>query len=138
MGNENSYRNELERKYHDSPNIRFVHPHYEKHIVNSLRHFCRLYIHGHSSGGTNPSLLEAMACEAVIAAHDNPFNRSVIGQDAYFYSSASELTKVFVSVDPNNATGWKVNNLNRIKSEYNWNQVADQYEKLIYEAIGSE
>jgi glycosyltransferase involved in cell wall biosynthesis len=138
MGNENAYRDELERKYRDVPNIKFLPPQYEKRIVDSLRHFCRLYIHGHSSGGTNPSLLESMACGAVIAAHDNPFNRAVTGQDAYYYSTSGELTKVFKGFDQMDVAGWKDANLIKIKSQYNWDLVAEQYEKLMYEAIGNK
>ena len=37
-----------------------------------------IIFHGHSVGGTNPSLLEAMACSCIVVAHDNPFNRSVL------------------------------------------------------------
>ena len=43
--------------------------------LNNLLWDCRLYSHGHSVGGTNPSLLEAMATKAYIATHDNNFNR---------------------------------------------------------------
>ena len=46
---------------------------YDARIVNALRHFSSFYFHGHSVGGTNPSLLEAMACGCAIISHDNPF-----------------------------------------------------------------
>ena len=52
--------------------------------LNSLRYFSNLYFHGHSVGGTNPSLLEAMASNALICAHENIFNQSILGKNAYY------------------------------------------------------
>jgi len=49
------------------------------HHLNSIRALADWYFHGHSVGGTNPSLLEAMACGAMIASHSNPFNKAVLG-----------------------------------------------------------
>jgi len=57
---------------------------YEKELLNMLRQHCFVYLHGHSVGGTNPSLLEAMAMKNIILAHDNEYNREV-GADALLY-----------------------------------------------------
>lgn len=78
-----------------SAEIIFLGAIYEKPVVNALRMFCRLYIHGHQVGGTNPSLLESMAAGAPVLAHDNPFNRWVAGSSARYFcglqSCESEL-----------------------------------------------
>ncbi|NVN91133.1 MAG: glycosyltransferase [Desulfuromonadales bacterium] len=63
---------------------------YKKDVVMALRTFCRLYIHGHQVGGTNPSLLEAMAAGSPILAHDNPFNRWVSADTAHYFKDADE------------------------------------------------
>jgi hypothetical protein len=61
---------------------------YEQPKLTALKKYCSLYFHGHSCGGTNPSLLEAMAGSALVCAHDNAFNRAVLGEDALYFSSA--------------------------------------------------
>ncbi len=63
----------------------FAGPIYDRETVAALRTHCVLYLHGHRVGGTNPSLVESLACGAAIVAHDNPYNRWVAGTaGAYF------------------------------------------------------
>src|SRR6266404_1982826 len=70
----NKFGKRWSKKYANN-NIRFQDAIYDKNILNNLRFFSKLYFHGHSVGGTNPSLLEAMACQSNIAAHNNLFNK---------------------------------------------------------------
>jgi hypothetical protein len=51
-----------------------------------MRWHATMYFHGHSCGRTNPSLLEAMASNAYITAHDNPFNRNVLDEQGFYFS----------------------------------------------------
>ena len=60
--------------------------------LNSLRNFSNLYFHGHSVGGTNPSLLEAMASNSLICAHDNIFNKSILEKDAYYFTNFEQIS----------------------------------------------
>ena len=53
---------------------------YDQKKLICLRAHAFAYMHGHSVGGTNPSLLEAMGCGNLIFAHDNPFNRETLGE----------------------------------------------------------
>jgi glycosyltransferase involved in cell wall biosynthesis len=80
----------LFRKY-NSLQIQFRGAIYEKDMLDNLRRFARLYFHGHSVGGTNPSLLEAMACGCRIVAHDNQFNRGVLETEALYFQNPDEL-----------------------------------------------
>jgi hypothetical protein len=94
IGNtQNKYGQFLFRKYATS-SIRFPGAVYNTVSVDALRHFSTLYFHGHSVGGTNPSLLEAMACRCNIAAHDNVFNKAILGTDASYFSTADDVKKV--------------------------------------------
>ena len=68
---------------------------YNKKNLDNLRYFSKLYFHGHSVGGTNPSLLEAMAAKTLIVANDNEFNRSVLEENAFYFSSEHELIPLF-------------------------------------------
>ncbi|HMK04829.1 MAG TPA: DUF1972 domain-containing protein, partial [Ferruginibacter sp.] len=65
----NSYGKLIYKKYCSDDRIRFVGAIFDAEITNTLRAFCRLYFHGHTVGGTNPSLLEAMANGSIIVAH---------------------------------------------------------------------
>lgn len=80
----------LKQKF-ESDTIRFVGAIYDQALLNELRYHCRFYFHGHTAGGTNPSLLEAMACSARIIAHENPFNRSVLHHNAAYFSDSTQL-----------------------------------------------
>jgi len=137
IGNENKYKLHLKRQYGNQAGIRFLDAIYQQEQVNNLRHFCRLYIHGHSVGGTNPSLLEAMACGCPVAAHNNPFNKSVLGSDACFFTSDSALSKILTNHKPSETVSWIENNKEKIRTQYNWEMITDEYEKLFYAAIAS-
>ena len=103
--------------------------------VRWLQNNSYLYFHGHSVGGTNPSLLEAMGSEALIAAHNNPFNKSVLSTDAYYFSNAAEVTQIVQNVQRKSHEKTMVsNNLHKIQCQFNWERVIDEYEEFIVES----
>jgi glycosyltransferase involved in cell wall biosynthesis len=65
---------------------------YERDSVEELRRHARVYLHGHQVGGTNPSLVEALAADGAVIAHDNVFTRWVAGPGAAFFQSTEDLT----------------------------------------------
>jgi glycosyltransferase involved in cell wall biosynthesis len=102
--------------------------------VRQLQNNSYLYFHGHSVGGTNPSLLEAMASEALIAAHNNPFNKAVLHSDAYYFSNANDVCTLVQTVQKREPERAMVsNNLHKIKYQFNWESIVDQYEKFARE-----
>jgi len=137
IGNKNKYKTQLINKFGNQAVIKFEDAIYESEKVNSLRYHCRYYIHGHSVGGTNPSLLEAMACSCVILAHKNPFNKSVLGEDAFYFDSRKELSEAFLRPFPDAYHKWVSNNLVKIRNEFNWDNITKQYEKLFLDAVNS-
>lgn len=111
--------------------LRFLGAIYDPRIVNALRHFSHLYFHGHSVGGTNPSLLEAMACGCAIAAHNNVFNKAVLGPDAWYFSTTEEVSAIIGSAPALTVrAGFRERNLEKINRYYCWEKVIDDYEKL--------
>lgn len=122
---------ELMKKYGKWKNIKFVGGIYDFRKIDSLRHFSHAYFHGHSVGGTNPSLLEAMASRCFILAHDNVFNRAVLGDNALYYPSAESVTHFLDDIDSITAqhkdtfTG---NNIEVIRKEYSWERLVDEHE----------
>ncbi|MCX6319060.1 MAG: DUF1972 domain-containing protein [Bacteroidetes bacterium] len=112
---------------------------FDEHTLNDLRYHSLLYLHGHSAGGTNPSLLEAMACGARIAAHDNEFNRSVMRQDADYFHDAASVAGIIGTVLPDAMlASRKANNLDRISTIYSHAQILNQYEGLMLEAVANK
>jgi hypothetical protein len=102
--------------------------------VRALQNNSYLYFHGHSVGGTNPSLLEAMASEALIAAHNNPFNQSVLHTDAYYFSNAGDVKQLIENVKRQEPEKTMVsNNVHKIKHLFNWETVVDKYEEFALE-----
>jgi glycosyltransferase involved in cell wall biosynthesis len=132
LGNtDNKFGKHLEEKFRADDRIIFPGAIYDQQTLHSLRAFTSLYFHGHSVGGTNPSLLEAMASKALIAAHDNPFNRAILDEDACYFSSAEDVTAILNHALPENKEKMICNNLQKIKKYYAWDTIVDQYEDYI-------
>lgn len=125
----------LQRKYSDTK-IQFVGGVYDQVLLNNLRFFSKLYFHGHSVGGTNPSLLEAMACGCRIAAHDNVFNRAILDQGADYFTTRDQVAQIISqSYHEPVADNRREANLQKIQSVYCWTSVTDEYEKLMLELV---
>ena len=126
------YSKKLVAKYGNNPNIKFVGGIYDFDKLNSVRHFSYAYFHGHSVGGTNPSLLEAMASECFILSHNNVFNHSVLRDNALYYQSTEDVTKLLNDID-NIVYKYKSDfisgNLDVIRNEYSWEKLVDEHEK---------
>jgi hypothetical protein len=71
------YGQYLKDKYKNIQYIQFLGGIYDMEKLNSIRYYSNIYFHGHTVGGTNPSLLEAMASNSLVCANDNPFNRYI-------------------------------------------------------------
>lgn len=135
---ETEYGNYLKEKYSGYTQIRFIGGIYDIAILNSLRYYSNLYFHGHTVGGTNPSLLEAMASNSLICANDNPFNRYILGEDALYFKDdkgvADQLNKVKYEEDKYQSMLQA--NSDKITNIYDWELIVDQYEKHLSEVKG--
>lgn len=123
---------ELVEKYGHEKSIRFVGGIYNFDKLNSIRHFSFAYFHGHSVGGTNPSLLEAMASDCFILANDNIFNKAVLGKNALYYSDYTYVTRLLNNIETLAETHKRSfidNNLEVIRKEYSWDKLVDEHEK---------
>lgn len=100
VGNWNfsEYGVNLRRKYAEFTNISMLDPIYNQFELNELRSNCCLYIHGHSVGGTNPSLVEAMCLGLCVVAFDVNYNRSTTHDSAVYFSTSDELSAVVDSI----------------------------------------
>ena len=136
VGNHNTkYGAYLKNKFQSHKNIRFIGGVYNLEHLNNLRYFSNIYFHGHSVGGTNPSLLEAMASQALIAAHNNDFNRGVLKENAVYFSNPSEVKKLLNEIKKNDNLQQIQNNYEAIVKDFNWEKINGDYLQLFEECL---
>jgi glycosyltransferase involved in cell wall biosynthesis len=128
----NGFGKYLVDKYKNESRVIFLGAIFDDQKVQSLTAFCSLYFHGHSAGGTNPSLLDAMAAKAPLAAHNNPFNRSILKDNALLFTNATDVCHLINSNQYVNETHIK-NNYATIENEFTWDMIIDQYENYFLE-----
>ena len=130
----NRFGQYIGHKFKNDERIEFKGAIFDTAKVRSLQNNSYLYFHGHSVGGTNPSLLEAMASEALIAAHNNPFNQAVLHGDAYYFSNSGGVRELVENVQRKEPEKAMINNnLEKIKYQFNWESIIDQYEQFAVE-----
>ncbi len=130
------YGQALKEKYSAFQNIHLLDSVYEGHTVNFLRSNARVYIHGHSAGGTNPSLVEAMNLSLPILAFDCVYNRATTQEKCLYWKTSDDLQNLMKKLchsgldseslckkisDEMGKTG---------KSLYSWERIARQYNDL--------
>jgi glycosyltransferase involved in cell wall biosynthesis len=141
VGNHQStaFGGQMFKVYSTYKNIVFAGGIYNIHALNALRLNSRLYFHGHSVGGTNPSLLEAMACNTLICAHDNIFNRHVLNNDAFYFKTKNDIENI-LNRQPSKADykTWLQHNLDKLKNEYNWQIITSKLEEYFTKWINEK
>ena len=120
----------LKNKFKDNTNIKFIGGIYDINTLNNLRHFSKLYFHGHTVGGTNPSLLEAMASSALICANNNEFNSTILEDDAFYFTTSREVKDILTTVSYDEHHSKIRNNREKITKLYTWEKIVNDYEKL--------
>lgn len=132
IGNHNTkYGAYLKNKFAQHANIRFMGGIYNLEHLDNLRYFSNLYFHGHSVGGTNPSLLEAMASKALVMAHNNDFNRGVLKDNAYYFANAEEVKNLLGTIKKKDNLQLVENNYKAIENDFNWDKINGAYLKLL-------
>ena len=128
----NGFGKQLVAKYKNNRHIIFRGAIFDEEKVQTLTACCSLYFHGHSVGGTNPSLLDAMAAKVPLAAHDNPFNISVLRYNAVLFGNANNVRDLINANSFVNEVHIE-NNYAAIKNEFTWDMIIGQYEKYFVE-----
>ena len=103
--------------------------------LNTLRYFSNLYFHGHSVGGTNPSLLEAMASDSLICAHDNIFNKSILEKDAYYFANSEQISDLINNKIKAKENEFVINNRNKISDLYSWRKIVTDYNSFFVQIL---
>jgi glycosyltransferase involved in cell wall biosynthesis len=118
--------------------VRFVGGLWDQDLLDALYAGALSYIHGHSVGGTNPSLLRAMGAGAPVLAYDVTFNREVLDETGVFWSDEDGLAAELeaTEADPQTATDRGAAARKRASETYVWDDVARSYERLCEDLIG--
>jgi len=125
----------------DCGRVRFIGPVYDKVKLQALRYHTLAYFHGHTVGGTNPSLLEALGCGNIVIARDNVFNREVAGKVVVYFRQQPDLAGSIRAVEscPLDQMNFvRVVAQGRIKKVYSWDSIADSYCELFNSQIPQE
>ena len=119
----------MRNKYSTFKNIHLIDPIYEQKELNIFRKNCSGYVHGHSAGGTNPSLVEAMYFSDYIACYDCNFNRNTTDNNADYFSDSSELVEIIKK--PINKSHKQSLLHKTALQRYNWSLVSKAYFELL-------
>ncbi len=120
-----------------SDEVRFVGGIYEPERVQALRFHSLAYVHGHTVGGTNPSLVEALGAGNPVIAHDNAYNRWVAQDAALYFRTSSEIDDAISALIEDSVLAQRLSAAARARhaAEFTWEHVAGQYEQLLVKAI---
>ena len=140
------YVNKVKDAAADDSRVRLVGGIYDQELLNQLYGNCRTYVHGHSVGGTNPSLLRAMGAGAPVMAFDCAFNREVLAGKALWWTSVEDLTAHFDDIS-HSEIGDEVDVVlrefsqlgqERVARDYSWDSVARDYERVLLEVVAGK
>ncbi len=133
--NVNKFGAYLTNKFKDVEHIRFTGGIYNLEHLNNLRYHSKLYFHGHSVGGTNPSLLEAMASQVLMIAHNNEFTRSILEDDAFYFDDKNDVKSLIDSLNKSDHSKKIENNFNKIRDNFQWELINKKYHDFLNECF---
>jgi glycosyltransferase involved in cell wall biosynthesis len=124
----------------DDPRVLFTGYVNDQDVLAELYHNCFAYFHGHEFGGTNPTMLKALAYGCAICALDTVFNREMLCNDEYgvFFSKQSGSLEHLIhniEAEPDILLRYQQKSRNRIIENYTWEKIANQYEELFLQLI---
>lgn len=110
---------------------------FEPERIQSIRFHSALYLHGHTVGGTNPSLVEAMAAGNAVVAHDNAYNTWVAGPDNAYFTGADDLAILLDDVLGDDARRARMGaaSRERFRQEFTWEKIGGEYEHALRTAL---
>lgn len=134
IGNWNfsTYGKTLRDRYNDCENLLLLDPIYEQTILDELRSNCGIYVHGHSVGGTNPSLVEAMNLGLCCIVYGVDYNIETTENSAIYFNNVDDLKNAVNFFIDNKIDALKIgNDLKTLAlKRYTWDNIISKYEKL--------
>ncbi|RMF23142.1 MAG: glycosyltransferase family 1 protein [Bacteroidetes bacterium] len=129
--NNSAYGRKLREHYSRYPHLFLLDPIYDGKKLDLLRSNCKFYVHGHSAGGTNPSLVEAMYLGLPVVAYDVIYNRVTTNNQAVFFTNARDLKTIAANIDkyPLRAIARDLKAF--ADRKYTWQSVSRRYAELV-------
>ena len=125
------YGRELKARYSESPNIFLLDPIYDPDALYAVRARASVYLHGHSAGGTNPSLVEMMHFGIPVLAHGCAFNRYSTEGKARYFENPAELADLLRGLYPDEAARIGADMREIAQRKYTWDKIGRAYFDLI-------
>jgi len=137
LGNYDPQTNEYQKRVLGAANeeVMFVGAIYDQNVVQALRFYTRFYVHGHTVGGTNPSLVEALGAGSPVLAHNNRFNRWVAGSGSLFFSNEKECENHISRIieDDSLVAAMKATSQKQYQEKFTDDKIHGAYERLLLE-----
>lgn len=120
----------VKARYSTFPHIHLLEAIYDPDVLNSFRAYCSLYVHGHSAGGTNPSLVEAMHLGLSIASFDVVYNRATTEDKALYFKDAEGLAALVRETPESTWRAQSAVMMEIAQRRYKWSIIAAKYAEL--------
>lgn len=129
-----AYGQKLKARYATTSNLYLLDPVYDPRALHALRSRASVYVHGHSAGGTNPSLVEMMHFGVPVLAHSCVFNRHSTEGQARYFQTPDELTNLVKQLTPADAT--QIGNAMKeiARRRYTWDHIGEAYFALLQDS----
>lgn len=133
--NNSEYGKQLKSLYGTYSNMLLMDPVYDQHKLDHIRSNAHLYIHGHSAGGTNPSLVEAMYLGLPVLTFDISYNRTTTEGKAFYFKTADDIIHI---VENTRINAFKQNSEQMQEvahRRYTWEVIAQKYHYLVQRVL---
>ncbi|MFK0402227.1 DUF1972 domain-containing protein [Microbacterium sp. NPDC090225] len=122
------------------PRIRLLGAVYDQSLLDALYHHASTYLHGHSVGGTNPSLLRAMGAGTAVIAFDVVFNREVLDEQGWFFRTPADVATAVDAAesDAEAVAAASAAARRRAADAFSWDDVAATYEDLARRLVAGD
>ncbi|MEC5180189.1 DUF1972 domain-containing protein [Arthrobacter sp. CG_A4] len=134
------YSDRYTRLVHDlgDDRVHFIGGVWDQELLDQLYSNAKVYWHGHSVGGTNPSLLRAIGAGTATNAYDVDFNREVLEGSGRYFSGPQDVARLAAEAeDPESDVELRGRQAQQIAARFNWDLVADGYEQLCDDLAGA-
>lgn len=125
------YGIQTKAKYQGNKNLILLDAIYDRQKLDVLRSNCTVYIHGHSAGGTNPSLAEAMYLGLPVFAYASGYNECTSGNQAIYFKDVEELAGLVNNYKDMDLAAVGRNLKDIAHKLYRWEIIAEKYKELI-------
>lgn len=121
--NHSKFARDMRLKYENQPRLKLLDPIYDAEKLAQIREDCTHYLHGHSVGGTNPSLVEMLFYDCNILCFDVSFNRHTADNFANYFSTTTQLAELLDTIE----TPIDLSLRKKFRERYSANKIAQSY-----------